>query len=123
MKSKSKLKVENPAVLLFSLFYVIAGIAFLSIFVVYGFEPPHVGPIGVLSLITAYYVFRMKRWAVWLAVALFLLGTTFGAVTLANSIVNQTFGGALLFHMALIAYLILTLIAFIYVAAKRKNFE
>ena len=123
MKLKSKLKVENSTVLLLSLFYVIAGIMFLSAFVIYGLQLLNLGIIGVLSLITAYYVFRMNRWAVWLVVALFLLGTTAGAIILGNSIVLQTFGGALLFHMALIAYLILTLIAFIYVAAKRKKFE
>jgi hypothetical protein len=123
MKLKLKLKVENPIMLLFTILYAIIGIIFLSIFVTYNLQLLHLGIIGVLSLITAYNVFKMKKWAVWLAFALFLLGTTAGAITLANSIVNQTFGGALLFHMALIAYLILTLIAFIYIAAKRENFE
>ena len=123
MKLKSKLKVENPAVLLFSIFYVIVGIAFLSAFVIYNLQLLNLGIIGVLSIITAYNVFRMKKWAIWLAVALFLMGTTFGTITLYNSIVLQTFQEALLLHVALIAYMILTLIAVIYVAAKRKNFE
>ena len=123
MALKSKLKVENPAVLLFSIFYAIAGIVFLSIFVVYVLKPPHVGIIGVLSLITAYGVFRMEKWAVWLVVVLFFLGTTFGAITLYDSIVLQTFEGALLFHAALIVYLIMTVVAFIYVVAERKDFE
>jgi hypothetical protein len=123
MKLKLKLKVENPIMLLFSIFYAIVGIIFLSIFVTYNLRLLHLGIIGVLSLITAYGVFRMEKWAVWLVIALFLMGTTAGAITLANSIVNQTFGGALLFHVALIAYLILTVVALIYVAAKRKDFE
>jgi len=123
MPLKSKLKIENPAVLLFSIFYAIVGIAFLFVFVIYNLQFPHLGIIGVLSLIAAYGVFRMEKWAVWLVIALFFLGTTAGAIILANSIVNQTFGGALLFHAALIAYLIMTIVTFMYVAAKRKNFE
>lgn len=123
MTLKSRLKVENPAVLLFSAFYVIVGIVFLFIFAIYNLRLLHLGIIGVLSLIAAYGVFRMEKWAVWLVAALFLLGTTFGTITLYDSIVLQTFEGALLFHVALIAYLILTVVALIYVAAKRKDFE
>jgi len=123
MPLKSRLKVENPAVLLFSAFYVIVGIVFLFIFVIYNLRLLHLGIIGVLSLMAAYGVFRMEKWAVWLVAALFLLGTTFGTITLYDSIVLQTFEGALLFHVALIAYLILTVVALIYVAAKRKDFE
>jgi len=123
MPLKSRLKVENPAVLLFSAFYVIVGIIFLFIFVIYNLRLLHLGIIGALSLMAAYGVFRMEKWAVWLVVALFLLGTTFGAITLIDSIVLQTLQGALLFHVALIAYLIMTVVALIYVAAKRKDFE
>jgi hypothetical protein len=123
MTLKSRLKVENPAVLLFSAFYVVVGIVFLFIFAIYDLRLLHLGIIGVLSLITAYGVFRMEKWAVWLVAALFLLGITFGTITLYDSIVLQTFGGALLFHVAMIAYLILTVVALIYVAAKRKDFE
>jgi len=123
MKLKTKLKIENPAVLLFSIFYAAVGIVFLFVFVIYNLQFPHLGIIGVLSLIAAYGVFRMEKWAVWLVIALFFLGTTFGAITLYDSIILQTFEGALLFHAALIAYLIMTIVAFMYVAAKRKNFE
>jgi len=123
MPLKSRLKAENPAVLLFSAFYVIVGIVFLFIFVIYNLRLLHLGIIGVLSLMAAYGVFRMEKWAVWLVVGLFLLGTTFGAITLIDSIVLQTLQGALLFHVALIAYLIMMVVALIYVAAKRKDFE
>lgn len=124
MTLKSKFKVENPAVLLFSVFYTVAGAAKIFILAVTNFTaPPHMGVLGLLSLITAYALFRMSRWSVLLATALFFLGVTFGATTLYSSVTWQTFEGALLFHAALIAYLIMTVVAFIYVAAKRKNFE
>jgi uncharacterized membrane protein (DUF2068 family) len=122
MTLKSKLKIENPITLLLSLFYIVVGIIFLSIFVVYNFLL-NLGLIGVLSLITAYGMFRMKKWAVWLAVALFFIGITFGLFTLYDSIVLQTFQSAILFQVALIAYMILTLIVSIYVAANREKFE
>ena len=124
MTLKSKLKVENPAVLLFSVFYAVAGAAKIFILVVTNFTaPPHLGVLGLLSLIATYCLFRMRRWLVLLVTALFFLGITFGATTLYDSIVLQTFEGALLFHVALTAYMIMTVVAFIYVAAKRKDFE
>lgn len=124
MTLKSKLKVENPAVLLFSIFYVVAGAAKIYILAVTNFTaPPHLGVLGLLSLITAYGLLRKRRWSVLLVTALFFLGVTFGATTLYNSIIWQTFEGALLFHVALIAYMIMTIVAFMYVAAKRKDFE
>ena len=124
MTLKSKLKVENPAMLLFSIFYAVAGAAEIYILAVTNFTgPPHLGVLGLLSLIAAYGLLRMRKWSVLLVTALFFLGVTFGAITLYDSIVLQTFEGALLFHVALIAYLIITVVAFIYVAAKRKDFE
>jgi len=124
MTLKSKLKVENPVVLLFSVFYAVAGAAEIFVLAVTNFTaPPHLGVLGLLSLITAYGLFKMRRWSVLLVTALFFLGVTFSATTLYDSIILQTFEGALLFHVALIAYMIMTVIAFIYVAAKRKDFE
>jgi len=124
MASKSGSKIENPAVLLFSIFYIAVGIAEVGYFAIENFAaPPHIPVLGILSLITAYSLFKMKRWSVPLVVGLFFTGITFGATTLANSIAVQTFGGALPFHTALIAYMIILLLAFIYTVAKRENFN
>jgi len=123
MTSKSS-KIENPDVLLFSIFYIAVGIAEVGYFVIENFAaPPHIPVLGILSLVTAYSLFKMKRWSVPLVVGLFVTGITFGATTLANSIAVQTFGGALLFHLALIAYMIILLIASGYIVAKRENFN
>lgn len=122
MTLKNKFKVENPVVFLFSVVYTIVGIVFLSIFVVYGLKPPHVGVIGILSLITAYGVFRMEKWAVWLVVVLFLLGNTVGIITLIfTSRWPAEFGFPL--QLPLIIYLIITEVISIYVVAKRNEFE
>ena len=124
MASKSGSKIENPAVLLFSIFYIAVGIAEVAYFAIENFAaPPHIPVLGILSLITAYSLFKMKKWTVPLVVGLFFTGITFGATTLSNSIALQTFGGAMLFHTALIAYMIILLIASGYIVAKRENFN
>ena len=124
MTLKSKFKIENPIGFLFSVFYIIAGAVEVSYLVIEKFvAPPHIGVLGLLSLITAYGLFKMRKWSVLLVIALFFLGITFGATTLYYSIVSQTFEGALLFHVALIAYLFMTLVASIYVIAKREKFQ
>jgi hypothetical protein len=124
MTSKSGPKIENPVMLMFSIFYIAVGIAEVGYFAIENFAaPPHIPVLGILSLITAYSLFKMKRWSVPLVVGLFVTGITFGATTLYNSIAVQTVGGALLFHTALIAYMIILLIASGYIVAKRENFS
>ena len=124
MASKSSSKIKNPAVLLFTIFYVAVGIIEVGYFAIESSAaPPHIPVLGILSLITAYTVCKMKKWALPLVVGLFLVGITFGATTLSNSLELQTFGHAMLFHTALIAYVIILLIASVYIVAKRENFS
>jgi len=124
MTSKSSSKIKNPAVLLFSIFYIAAGIAEVGYFAIESSAaPPHIPVLGILSIITAYTVFKMKKWALPLVVGLFFVGITFGATTLSNSLELQTLGDAMLFHLALIAYMIILLIASVYILAKRENFN
>ena len=126
MSLKSKLKVEKLGVVAFSVFYAVAGGVQAFILVLSSFALVHVGFLAVLSLVTAYGLVRMRRWSVLLAAILFFLGTTFGATTLYSSIMQQTFYpnlGMLLFHLTIIAYLIMTAVAFIYVMANRESFQ
>ncbi len=127
MSLKSKLKVENSVVLAFSIFYVIAGGAYAYILVAANpITPPHIGVLAFLSFITAYGLIKMRKWAVLLTTALFFLGAAVSIPVLYSSINSQTFSsslGALLFNSALIVYVVLSLFAFVYVAAKRENFE
>jgi hypothetical protein len=64
----------------------------------------------------------MKKWVVPLVIGLFLMGVTFGALTLNTSVMLQTFRGALLFHITMIVYMVILLIALIYTLAKREDF-
>ncbi len=124
MTSEKSNKIENPTMRLISIFYIAVGIAEVGYFAMESFAAPlHILVLGILSLITAYSLFTMKKWSVPLVVGLFFVGITFGATTLSNSIALQTFGGAMLFHIALIAYMILLLIASVYTFGKRENFN
>lgn len=124
MTLRSKFKIENSVVFLFSVFYIVVGaVEILYLGIERSTAPPHIGVLGFLSLITAYGLFKMRKWSVLLVTALFLLGITFGATTLYNSVILQTLEGALLFHLALIVYIIMLLIAFVYVASNREKFE
>jgi len=124
MTSKSRLNIENPMVLLFSLFYSAVGIIQVGYWAIENFAaPPHIGALGILSLITAYGFLKMKKWSVPLVIVLFFTGITFAAITLSTSVALQTFGGAPLLHTALITYIIILLIAFIYTVAKREDFN
>ena len=120
------LKVEKLGVLAVSIFYVIVGGAEAIVLALSNFRLIHVGPLAVLSLITAYGLLRMKKWSVFLVTILFFPAITFGASVLYASVIRETFYPSvdvLLFHLALIVYLILTLIALIYVVAVRKDFK
>ena len=124
MTSKTISKTENPTTLLFSIFYIAVGIAEVGYFAIENFAAPlHIPVLGILSLITAYSLLKIKRWSVPLVIGLFVTGITFGATTLSNSIALQTFGGAILFHIALIAYMVILLIVSIYTVARRENFN
>lgn len=126
MLLKWKLRVEKVGVTVISVFYAVVGCLLL----VYVFlsslrAPPHVPVLGFLSLITAYGLIKMRKWSVILVIAFFFVGTTFGAAELYSSVARETFNPnleTLLFHLALIAYLILIAVATIYVMARRTNF-
>lgn len=123
MVSESRFNIKSPIVLLFSLFFIIGGVIEVGYWAIESYSaPPHIAILGVLSLITAYFFFKMKKWSVPLVIALSSAGVTFGAITLNTSVMLQTFGGAMLFHIALIVYVVILLIAFIYTIIKREDF-
>jgi len=126
MALKSKLKVESLGVAVFSIFYAIVAVAIISILVLSNFTIPHAMVLAFLSLMTAYGLFRMKKWAVILTIILFFLGTAFSAPLLYHSIMVEPFFSSLetsLLNLTLIAYIIMLFVALLYVATKRENFQ
>jgi hypothetical protein len=117
MSIKSKLKMENIGIFLALAFYAVVGVVCFVVLPMAKF-PPHIGIMGILSLITAYGIFKKRVWAVWLVVALLFIATTFSV-----SILYYYFGKDLFIDVSMFAYLILTWAFTIYAVAKRKVFE
>lgn len=115
MSFKSKLKIEDVGMFIALVFYAVAGVICLAVLPMTGF-PPHVGIIGIMSLLIAYGLFGKRAWTIWFVVIVFLVATTFSVATL-------YFARDSLLDMSMIAYLILTWIFTVYVAAKRKTLE
>jgi formate hydrogenlyase subunit 3/multisubunit Na+/H+ antiporter MnhD subunit len=113
----SKLKTENMGSLATIAFYGIAGIILLIAMALSGF-PPHVGLIGITSIIAAYGFFKKRFWTIWLVAALFLVATTFSLFTLYYVIFSD-----LLATIGMLTYAILTWIFTAYVVAHRKSTE
>jgi len=115
MSLKSKLRIENVGMFMALIFYAAAGIICFAVLPMTGF-PPHIGIIGISSLLTAYGLFRKRAWTIWFVIMLFFTVTTFSVATL-------YFGRDLLLEIRMVAYLILTWIFTAYVADKRKTLE
>jgi hypothetical protein len=95
-------------------FYGAVGVLLLALLPFANF-PPHVGLTGILSLITAYGIFKKRFWAVWLVVALFFVATTFSLYTLYFiAFSNWTVS------IGMITYAVLTWVFTLYIALKRK---
>ena len=117
MSIMSKLDVESKGMLATLVFYAVVGIVFLALLPFTGF-PPHVGIMGVFSLIAAYGLFRKRNWTIWIIVILFFAGTTFSVYMLNYYLLRDYLLGA-----SMMAYLILTWLFTAYTAAKRRTLE
>ncbi len=124
MDLRSRLEIEYKGFFFFAIFYLIASVVNFIILGMYGLRLFHVALVAVLSLITAFGLYRLQSWSLWFVSGLFFIATTYGALMLnaflavyaTNPDVSNLFA-----ILAWIIYLILTWIATIYVAAKRKN--
>ena len=113
----SKLKTADVKTLAPVTFYGVVGVLFLALLPFANF-PPHIGLTGILSLITAYSLFKKRFWAVWLVVALFFVATTFSLYTLYYIIFSNWIVG-----ISMIIYAVLTWAFTAYVVLKRKSSE
>jgi hypothetical protein len=112
--------------LLLAIFYAVVGVAQIIVLAQSNFAIYIYGILAVASLITAYGLFTVKKWSVWLVIGLFFPQVVFGAVTLYASIVwysSSLETSLLMLDAALIVFIILSLVSFLYVAAKRKTFQ
>lgn len=126
MALKDRLKIESTPLFIFTVFYILAAVWNLAILAVNGGSMWHTALIALLSLFTAYGLYKLEKWSLWLVVALFFIGNTFGWINLYWSIARDGFAGSagvLLLNLALIGYIIMTWVATIYIAARREKLQ
>jgi len=112
----AKLKASNVQIISAIIFYSAVGIICFALLPIANF-PPHIGIIGVLSLITAYGLFKKRVWTIWFGIVLFFVATTFSMYTLYYLWQN------LFFAASMAAYLILTWVFTAYMVSKRETLE
>lgn len=98
-----------------SIFYAIVGIVFLVLLPLTAFAP-HIGLLGIISLVTAYGLFRKRAWSFWLIVILFVSYTTFALFMIYDVLAKDLITSVIMF-----AYLILTWIFTGYAALNRAT--
>jgi hypothetical protein len=111
----TKIRSFKPLELAALVFFAVTGIILLATLPLTGY-PPHVGFLGILSLITAYSLFTKRGWAPWLVAILFITITGFTLVTLASAGFSNLVVG-----LSMLGYFILTLVFTSYLLLKRKD--
>jgi len=111
----TKLKGFNRIQLASTAFYAVTGILLLAFLPFTGF-PPHMGFLGIMSLITSYSLFIKRVWAPWMVFILLVSITVFSAITLyAVGFSN------LLVTAMILPYLVLTWVFTVQLLLKRKD--
>jgi len=111
----SKLKTENKFSIANIAFYGLAGLILLIMLPLSGF-PPHIGLLGITSLIAAYGLLTRRFWTGWLVVVLFFVVTASVIYTL-----YYILGTDILSSVVMIAYLVLTWFFTAYSMANRQK--
>ncbi len=81
MPLSSKLKSLNRITLASVVFYAVTGVMLLVFLPLTGY-PPHLGFLGILSLITAFSLLMKRGWAPYLVFIVFVANTAFTLYTL-----------------------------------------
>ncbi|MGD6807884.1 MAG: hypothetical protein ACQCN4_13115 [Candidatus Bathyarchaeia archaeon] len=111
MMSKFKM---SPVKLAATAFFGVAGILLLALLPLTGFAP-HLGFLGIMSLITEYSLFTKRAWGIWLVYFMLIVNTVFGLYTLfAVGLSN------ILVMLAMLTYAVLTWASTAILILKRK---
>lgn len=117
MSIGSRFGLESKGMVATLVFYLVVGIVFLTSLPLTGF-PPHVGIIGIFSLVVAYGTLRKRSWAIWPIIILFFVATTFSGYMLYYYLLSDY-----ILSIGMATYLILTWAFTVYVASKRRSLE
>jgi len=119
---KSKLKVARRDALLLAVFYIIVGIVQIVVLASTNIALFTSGVLAVLSFIAAYGLFTVKKWSVWLVIALFFPQFVCGVSILWASM-NQQLSFMVFSIAPAVIIIVLSFISFVYVTVKRKSFQ
>jgi uncharacterized membrane protein (DUF2068 family) len=108
-------RIGSKGIFATSIFYAVVGIVFLILLPMSGFAP-HIGLLGIISLVTAYGFFRKRIWSFWLVVILFISATTFAVFVIYDVMASELFTS-----LVMVAFLLLTWIFTGYAILKRKT--
>lgn len=111
----SKQKRYNQIRLISIGFYAVTGALMLAFLPLTGF-PPHLGFLGIVSLITAYSIYGARAWAPWLTFILLIANTAFSAVTLYSVALSNLLVTAMLLPFLLFTW-------FVTVEQRRKKLD
>jgi len=89
-------------------FYIVSGVLMLAALPFANYAP-HLGLLGIVSLITAYSLFAKRAWAPWLVVVLLIVNNVFSIYTLAAVGFSN-----LLVGLSMVGLLVLTWLASVY---------
>ncbi len=117
MSIMSRLKIESRGMFATFIFYAVVGAIFLVLLPLTGF-PPHIGIMGIFSLVAAYGIFQKRKWAIWLVAIMFFVATTFSLYMIYFYLARNYVVG-----LSTIAYLMLTWVFTAYAASKRGTLE
>ena len=119
-------EVRTKAMLTISVAYLIIAAVEFSLFIAYGFWSFPLGIVGLLGFMLTYEFFKMKKWAVFLAVALFLPRLVFGSISLyvyAQLLLAFDFLSNALLLFTFVIYAALIFITLGYSVSKREAFH
>jgi hypothetical protein len=122
----SRFKIKRRDAFLLAVFHAAVGILQLAALALWDVRMVWIGALAILSLLAAYGLFTVKKWAVWLVISLFFPQIVFGAWTLYGLVLLYSFSfdtASLLLEVSISLFIVLSLASFVYVAAKRKSFE
>ena len=115
MSLSKRLKTFKPFQLASIAFYAVTGLILLAFLPLTGY-PPHVGFLGIFSLITAYSLFVKRGWAPWLVAILFIVITVFSLAVLFSVGFSN-----IVVALSMLAYAVLTWMFTAYLLLKRKD--
>jgi hypothetical protein len=109
-----RLKTFKPFQLASIAFYAVTGLI-LAFLPLTGY-PPHLGFLGIFSLITAYSLFVKRGWAPWIVAILFFVNTAFSLDVLFSIGFSN-----IVVALSMLAYAVLTWMFTAYLLLKRKD--